>query len=96
MCKVCSDLTNKMKSAVDDEQYDGYKTLRGNHRDLQREQRLCYNDNRVKGQEHKTKNLSLITDAFDQGKTYLPLIKRRAKNDKVKLMKQKVMGLFFM
>ena len=37
--------------------------------------------------------LSMIVDGMDQGKTYLPMMKRRAKNDKVKFMKQKLTGV---
>jgi hypothetical protein len=35
----------------------------------------------------------MITDAMDQGKTQLPVLRRRAKNDQADLVKQKVMGV---
>ncbi len=66
---------------------------RSDHWDLQRLQRRCYYDRKVRGLSHKDRYLSIIMDAMDQGKTQLPLMTRKQKNDTVKLMKQKLMGV---
>lgn len=42
---------------------------------------------------HSDQHLSMIIDAMDQSKTYLPVVLRRAKNDSVEFLKQKLMGV---
>ena len=45
------------------------------------------------GMTHHDQYLSIIIDAMDQSKTYLPVVLRRAKNDSVDFLKQKLMGV---
>jgi hypothetical protein len=91
--QVCSSYTGRMRASKSEAEHRHYKALRDKHFILQRAQRLQYYKNREKGVSQPEKYLSIICDAMDQGKTQLPIMRRRAKNDKVDLVKQKVMGV---
>jgi hypothetical protein len=91
--QVCAAYTGRMRASKSEAEHRHYKALRDTHFILQREQRLQYYKNREKGVSQPEKYLSIICDAMDQGKTQLPIMRRRAKNDKVDLVKQKVMGV---
>ena len=93
MCQTCATYTSSMKKAASDPEYQHIKTLRTAHYQLQRDQRKTYYQNRTDAMMNKSKTMSLIADGMDQGKTQLPLMQRRQKNDKVTLMKQKLMGV---
>jgi hypothetical protein len=93
MMQVCSGLTGKMRAAPSFVKFVELKGLRDEHFDKQRAQRLHYYDNRQAGKLKPESVLSIIIDAMDQGKTELPVMRRRAKGDNADLVKQKVMGV---
>ena len=69
-------------------EYAAVRRERDMHLSLQREQRLVYYDHRYLGMVHSNQYLSIIIDAMDQSKTYLPVVARRAKNDNTDFLKQ--------
>ena len=52
-----------------------------------------YYENKMKASVQSHAFLSIIIDGMDQGKTYLPVVPRRQKNDDVTFIKQKIMGV---
>ena len=93
MCSVCAALTGNIKAASTAHASARLVRHREEHLVLQRDQRLQYYSNRLFAIENPDEALSLIIDGMDQGKTYLPLMTRRQKNDRLKMMKQKIMGV---
>ena len=66
---------------------------RDSHLQLQRDQRGVYYDNKMKACAFPKRYLSIIVDAMDQGKTQLPVVQRRHKNDDITFIKQKLMAV---
>lgn len=93
MCDKCTEFTGKIKVAKSKAEAEKLREERAIHLDLQKAQRSVYYQNRVRGASDKQTYLSLIIDAMDQKKTYLPLVNRRQKKDSLTLIKQKVMGV---
>jgi hypothetical protein len=93
MCGTCADYDGKIKSAVTAAQKEKIWLKKEAHLEKQSHQRIQYYKIRQLAVSQPGQVISLIIDGMDQGKTSLPLLKRRAKGDKVQFMKQKIMGV---
>ena len=93
MCSKCALYTSLMKTAPTTELYEKYAKIRQKHIDFSRRQREVYYRNRNFAMDNKEKCVSMIMDGMDQRKTYLPVVRRREKNDRVDLIKQKLLGV---
>lgn len=93
LCTTCATISTAMKNATNDAEYHDSKKARDAHLLCQRRQREEYMNIRTHASICPSEVLSLIIDGMDQGKTHLPLLQRRRKDDSTKLMKQKLMGL---
>ena len=89
----CADYAAKLKLVSNAADYADIRKGRDDHLGLQREQRMIYYEHRHAGMMYSDKCISIIIDAMDQSKTYLPVVMRRAKNDNVDFLKQKLMGV---